>query len=172
MNLSEIMESKKKKPDGTYVAVRFSRETQNAIKKFVKALGIKDAVAREKMHTTLIYSRKHFVYKDPMLGKIEPSWKGKAKEFHIWETRDEGKSKALVMAYTCAELTKEHKRIMKEYDAIYDFPEYIPHITLCYDVGENFDTSKIKIDDFPEIEIIEEYTTDLVLDWDNEDMTE
>lgn len=171
MNLKEVLlqeQPKQKKPDGTYVGVKFSRETQNAIKKFVKTLSIPNMVGREKMHTTVIYSRKYFTYEDPMVGKIDPPWKGKAKEFHVWQTRDVNKSNALVIAYTCPKLKAEHERIMKEYDATYDFPEYIPHITLSYDIGD-FDTSKIDLSTFPEIEIVEEYVTDLVLDWQNKD---
>lgn len=169
MNLKEVClleKTEKKKPDGTYVGVTFNRETQNAIKKFIKSHDIPNMVGRNKMHTTIIYSRKYFVF-DDFKAEIDPAWIGKAKEFHVWETRDEKKSKALVLAYTCPELIKEHKRIMKEYDATYDFPEYIPHITLSYDVGDNFSVDNLKVSDFPEIQIVGEYVTDLVLDWQN-----
>lgn len=171
MNLQEIMLEKKteKAPDGTYVGVKFSKKTNDAIKKFAKELKIPNLISRDKMHTTLIYSRKHFDYsKDSMVGKIDPPWTGKAKEFHVWECRDEKKSKALVIAYDCSELKKEHNRIMKKYEATYDFPEYISHVTLSYDL-EGFNPKDIDLSTFPEIEIVEEYTTDLVLDWQNKE---
>ena len=159
-----LLEKQQKKPNGTYVGVTFNKETQAAIKKFVKANDIPNMVGRAKMHTTVIYSRKHFVF-DDFKEDINPAWIGKAKEFHIWESRDDDKSKILVLAYDCPELSKEHERIMKKYDATYDFPKYIPHITLSYNAGENFDLSKLKVSEFPEIQIVGEYTTDLVLDW-------
>ena len=52
---------------------------------------------------------------------------------------------------------------MDEYKTTYDFPEYIPHITLTYDAGD-FDPSSYT-GDLPEIEYASEYVEDLVLDW-------
>lgn len=174
MNLTEVMmletSKPKKKPDGTYIGVKFSRKTQNAIKSFMKELGVPLPISREKMHTTLIYSRKYFVYEDEKLGKIDPPWIGKPKKLTIWETRDEKKSKALVLIYDCAEMDKEHKRIMKEYGATYDFPEYHSHITLTYDCGDFAIPKNIDFDGLlSEIEIVEEYVTDLVLNWQNKE---
>jgi len=33
-------------------------------------------------------------------------------------------------------LLKRHDYLMVVHDAIYDYPEYIPHITLSYDIGD------------------------------------
>ena len=158
--------SKMKTPDGTYIGVKFSKDTCDAIKKFCKDNKIPNTVSRDKLHTTIIYSRKFDdLTKDENIGILDTPWIGIPKEFDIWKTQD-GKH-ALVLKYDCLALEKEHKRLMSKYDLVYDFPSYIPHCSISYDVAENFDKSKLNIKDFPKIEITKSYLEDLVIDWQN-----
>lgn len=166
MKWQELQEKQEKKqPDGTYAAVNFSKETTDAIKKYIEENNIPNGLSEDKMHTTVIYSRKY----DPKFeaqGKIDPPWIGKPTEFDVWKTRpkDSGEgSNCLVLQFNCEELNKRHKELMDEYDFTYDFPEYKTHISFSYDIG-SMDWKKLPKFTH-KIEIVEEYGEDLDLDF-------
>jgi hypothetical protein len=159
VKLEEIMLTEdKKKSNGTYVGVRFSKKTNDAIKKFIEYNDIPNMDSIEDnggIHTTLIFSRK--VLKDfKPKGKV--NIKAKAKGFKkIGE-----KGKALVMELNSPELVKRHKEIRRKYGATHDWDEYIPHITLSTK-HEDFDEKTLPKFTAP-IEVVKEYTEFLELD--------
>lgn len=159
MKLNEVA---KKAADGTYMAVKFDKDTCDALKEFVEKLKVPNRIARDKLHTTIIYSRKHA----PDLKANNDLYpiKAKGKELHIFQTQD--KKNALVLKLDCDKLLDRHNEIMAEHQTTYDFPEYIPHITLSYDCGD-FDPEAYEGDLPKELVIAEEYVEDLVLDWQN-----
>lgn len=163
MKLTEIIEEKTQK--GTYAGVRLSDKTTDAIKKFIKDNNIPNPIKPEKMHTTLLNSRKYLPDYKPE-GEYEEMLIGKPSGFEKWPSQpdDDGKvAMCLVLKYSCPDLSKRHKDLMKEHEATYDFPDYKPHVTLSYDV------SSLQCKDLPKfeesIEIVEEYVEDLNLDW-------
>ena len=160
MLLNELVDIK-----GSYVGVTPAKESKNKIKQLIKQLKVDNPIARDKMHCTVIYSRKpisDFTAK----GTLDPAIKAIPKSLKIFQTQ-EGKN-ALVLELDCEELHYRHQSIMKEYGATYDYPEYIPHITLSYDC-KDFDVSSISKEDLCNIidciEIDNEYYEDLKLDW-------
>lgn len=164
MKVTELL-NEKKQPDGTYAGVSFSKETINAIKQYIKDNNIPNGLRSDKMHTTVIYSRKY----DPdfkALGKIDPPWTGTPTELDVWKTRpkdgSEG-SNCLVLQFKCEKLNERHEELMKQYNFTYDFPEYKTHISLSYDIGDMEWKSLPKFEG--KIEIIDEYGEDLNLDW-------
>lgn len=171
-HLSEILLEQETKitklgKDGTYIAVKFSRKTQNDLQKLAKELKIEDIVSREKMHCTIVYSTKAF--KDFTIhGKMDEPWIGTPTKLEIFPTQS-GK-RALVLRFDCKELTDRHNYFNEEYGAKYDFDEYKIHVTLSYDVGEEWQIPKIDIKKIiNEIEIVEEYYEELNLDWTKSD---
>ncbi len=171
MKLEELFEENKKMKehkDGTYAGVNFSKDTVDAITAFIKKHKIPNAVAERKLHTTLLYSRKPLPDYKPE-GKLDPSFIGKPEKFEIWKTRDSGKN-ALVLKYDCDDLIKRHKFLMKEHEATYDFDEFIPHITLSYDIGDMTLKEVGKADEIGDIEIVSEYSSALDLDWAQKDI--
>lgn len=167
MKLEEIvLEAAHKK--GTYAGVKFDTETNKILHKYMKDNNIPNSVRPDKLHTTVLYSRKHLPnYKAP--GKLEHFISGKPIEFEVWPTRPTDGSnpaRCLVLRYDSPELVKRHNELMKQHDATYDFPDYKPHITLSYDIGDldekKFPDIKKYID---EITITDEYQEDLDLDW-------
>jgi len=161
MKLDEII-VEKKEPDGTYAGVHFSKETVQAVKDYCNQNKIPNPVRSSKVHTTLLYSRKYLPdYK--AAGKYDKPMIGKPTEFDIWPSKGDDPKNCLVLEYDCAELVKRHEKLMKEFEATYDFDEYKTHITFSYDVGD------IKVKDLPKfegkIEIVEEYQQDLDLNW-------
>lgn len=143
---------------GTYVGVRFNNETNQAIARYCKQNNIPNAVPTEKLHTTVIYSRKHFEFEP--LGRMKAPIVAVPDSFEIWPS-DKTSKRCLVLKYRCQKLVDRHSFLMKKYDATYDYDVYKTHVTFSYDVGD--------MKDFPiykgPLVIITEYTEDLDLDW-------
>lgn len=153
---------------GTYAGVRFSDDTIERIKAFIKKYDIPNAVRSSKLHTTLLYSRKHLPNFEAR-GKLDSPIIGTPTGFDLWKTQPkEGQeqTQCLVLKYDAPELKALHEALMKEHGATWDYPDFNAHVTLSYnypgsleDVG---DPSEVG-----EIEIVEEYGEDLNLDWAN-----
>ena len=156
-------EAEKKK--GSYAGVQFDADTTKRIKTFVIENKIPQRVPSNKLHSTVLYSKKYLPnYKAQ--GKLKTPIVGKPKKFSVWETQpDEGGETAnsLVLQYDAPELVARHKELMKEHDATYDF-QYKPHITLSYNIGD-LDISKLDPKDIGNINIVSEYGEDLDMDW-------
>lgn len=141
---------------GTYAGVRFSDDTVNAVKEYQINNQIPNRIPRKDLHATLLYSQKHLPdyqpmgdYQEPMVGDVE--------QIEVWPTRDQ--KNCLVLRFTCDQLCERHQQLMDQHQATYDFPSYIPHMTLSYDVG-NIDASQLPPYEGP-IEIVREYSEDL-----------
>lgn len=162
MKLDEIM----KTPDGTYAGVRYSQASRDAIKRYQKENNIPNPLDPSKLHSTLLYSTKHLP-DYTAAGMYDPTLKAQPKTFEKWASQpdEDGKvSQCLVLTTDSPELVKRHEKLMDEHDAKYNFPEFKTHVTLSYDVGDDFD-----VDSLPpfeeELEITEEYQEDLDLSW-------
>lgn len=165
MKLEELMETTTK---GSYAGVKFDTPTKQAIHRYMKEHKLPTAVRPDKLHSTLLFSRKYLPDYKPA-GKYDPTLVGKPIGFEVWPTRPADGSKparCLVLRYDCPELEKRHKELMKMHNATYDFPDYKPHITLSYDIG---DLDEKKLPDIgkyvDQIGIDEEYGEDLSLSW-------
>jgi hypothetical protein len=167
MKVQDLLEQEQTK--GTYAAVNFDKSTTDAVAKYIVDNDIPNGLKTDKMHCTVLYSRKHCPDYEP-LGKIDPAWIGTPTKLEVWESRgklrDEDTTRCLVMKFTCDKLNARHEKLMKEHDATYDFPDYKTHITLSYDIGDMDETKLPDIKDaVKEIKIVEEYSEDLDLDW-------
>ena len=165
MKLEDIMEKEEELP-GTYAAVHFYDDTVDNIKTFIEENEIPNAVPADKLHTTLLYSRKPCPDYEPM-GTYKHMMTGTPTEFDVWQSQpddDGNRSNCLVLKYDCDELVDRHNHLMDEHDATFDFDEYRPHVTLSYDIGDmsidNLDPEKIG-----PINIVEEYGEDLDQNW-------
>ncbi len=166
--LDLLQEKQTSTKSGSYAAVSFSDSTVDAIAKYLKDNDIPNGIATSKLHTTLLYSKKYLPnYKAQ--GTIDPPWIGTPTHFNVWKSqpKEDGSTKnCLVLEYKCEELTKRHEFLMDEHDAQYDFPDYKPHITFSYDIGD-LDVDKFPdiTEALPEIEIVDEYGEDLQEDF-------
>ncbi len=163
MKLVDITEKKQNK--GTYAGVKFSDKTKKSIEGYIKDNDIPNPLSTDKMHSTLLYSRK-FCPKYTPLGEMEEALIGNADAFESWESQpddDGNKSNCLVLKYNCDALKDRHESLMDEHGATFDYDDFTPHITFSYDAGD-LDPKKLpKFEE--EIEIVEEYGEDLDLDW-------
>lgn len=143
---------------GTYIGVRFSDESLKILKDLQKMYKIPDPTPVSDMHSTVIYSR---VPVDFPINNAVNEKVSREVQFHVFNTRD-GK-RALVLKIKSDYLTKRHE-LGTELGATYDFPDYIPHITLSYDVGDkNFSTKPFKLE--KDLVISKEYYEELNLNW-------
>lgn len=161
MKLRQLTEKKQKQ--GSYIGVKYTKESKQAIAEFTKKNKIPDAISPNKLHSTVVYSRKHVKNIDKDVKK-DCNFEATVKGFEVWETQ--GGNHALVMKLTSPELTKRHSFYYDKYDeATYDYDEYKPHITLSYDVGEDFDPKSLKWDDDTPLIIDYEYFEPLDTEW-------
>jgi hypothetical protein len=165
MLLKNLQENKEQHKEGTYVGMKLSDKTVKELKALMKKLKIKNPVRSEKLHTTIIYSRKPCPNLEAAGDLAEPMV-GVPTEFEIFPTRTG--YNALVIKFNCPDMVNRHKQLMKDHEATYDFPEYKCHITLSYNVDED-EINGIKgldpLDFIQELEFNHEYKEALNLEW-------
>ena len=159
MKLDEINSNK-----GTYVGVRFSSDTMDILEQYNKENSIPNPLKRSKMHSTILYSRKHCPnYIAP--GILQQPEIARAGKFDVFtSTASDGTvSRCLVVKLNSPYLQLRHTTLMHEHSATFDYPTYTPHITLSYDIGDMDITNLPPL--YGDLEIVEEYGMDLDLDW-------
>lgn len=118
---------------GRYIGMHFTPETQEHLKRIVHDEALPHPTPPEKLHTTITYSKDHSVPDYKVAGNLEEPIEGEIDSFDIFPTK-EGNN-CLVAKLNCPEFVNRHKAT-RELGATYDYDEYIPHITLSYDVGD------------------------------------
>ena len=148
MGLKQFLESA-----GTYVGVKYDDDSLKAIGELQKALGLKNPVALEDIHSTVLYSRVGIDL--PSLGESRRRCTGV--EIETWNT-DNDKNPVVVLKIKSPELEERHLDLIS-IGGTHDFPDYTPHITLSYN------------DDVPNLVLWQplwtsrEYTEDLDINW-------
>jgi hypothetical protein len=151
--------------DGTYVAITYEDNCVKRLINLCEVMGLPNIVPHSKIHTTLIYSTK---YAENVLVNAESSYLAIIEGLDIF-TSDSG-IKCLVARLDCAAIKARHQELMNTYGFNHGFPEYIPHITLSYNIEDwdKFDYFNKYIKETKLLYMmfgISEYTTDLDLDW-------
>jgi len=162
MKLEELLAEDR--DPGTFVGVRFTKETVNNIVKFQEDHKIPNPTPAEELHVTLIFSRKSITW-DPNedISLSVPPEDGHWKEFPSKDKETGEKTKtALTWAFKSEYLQKRNEEAMDD-GATSDHKEYIPHVTFSYD-STGFDSEKLPKLDF-DLELDKEYVTELDLDW-------
>jgi len=166
MKIKEILEEKRKTVRGIYAGVKPSQETKENLADYMEDNKIPLPVKADKLHTTILYSRKHLPNYKPA-GKLDVPYVGKTVGFTVWKTTpedpNEEKANCLVLKFKCPALVKRHEELMKEHGATFDYDKYETHITLSYDIGD-LDVSKLPEVDF-DLEFDTEYLEELNLNW-------
>ena len=159
-NKEDILGEKKEDSRGVYVAVKYNQSTGDDLLDFIKKYNIPSTLKAEDFHTTLIYSRKWDDIQDLNNNMEDFEIVAYPKELHVFETFN--KKRALVIKLDCPYLEERHKYLMKRYGLTYDYDEYIPHITLSYDIGNMEIPRNVKFPKFFRIQT--EYQEDLNLE--------
>lgn len=162
--LLSLLEGKSDPKPGTYAGVKYTDDTLDSICKYMEDNEIANPLSRDKIHTTLLYSKKHCPNYEA-LGDIDPTWSATPDKLEVWKSGDDEPVNILVIKLKSPELSDRHKKLMDEHEATYDFPEYIPHITLSYDAGD-VDLDKLSpISVLGDFKINKEYHENLKTDW-------
>jgi hypothetical protein len=138
---------------GLYVAAKFSELTLDALEELQRSLRVPNPVPREKLHSTICYSRVNIPY-TVSSGSFEVATSGR---LEVW---NHGETPVLVLV-----LDSEYLRCRHQYartlGATHDFPDYTPHITLSYNVGPVSYKGDVQIP----VVLDREYKEPLKLDW-------
>lgn len=89
-------------------------------------------------HCTVLYSKKEVTVEEQLLVKREhsiPLITTTVIGYRIFESETYGRSFVLVL--DSDEFVKTHNRLMDKYDASFDYSEYVPHLTILYDLPQN-----------------------------------
>jgi hypothetical protein len=145
---------------GTYVALRVLPPACTDIRAFCEEVGIINNTTplEDRLHATIMHSQKHCPSLEVDGDTVhEATFKG----YEIFKNRDGGT--ALVMLLNAPTVVARHHRLMNEHDAVFDFAEFIPHITLAYEFPSD------TVDGIPPftlpIRLGHEYIEDLDLEW-------
>jgi len=138
----------KKFIDGVYIEAELDVKSKSKIKEFSKSIGIETPF--DDYHTTVIYSKKEV--SEDILEKIRYFYPKKiviygavvGYEKFINEEED---IYAVVLKVECPKLKALHEKLMKDFPLIYDYDEYIAHITLTYK-GKDIDIKKLEVPNF------------------------
>lgn len=163
MKLKDLFETQQNQK-GLYAAVNFHSETVDNLLAYCERNNIKNSLLPEEFHSTLVYSRKPVPDFSPetVVGAM-----GKPLKIEVWPSPpNEFKEKQT----NCAVLVYESDYMQRRFDhamslgATFDYEKYTPHVTLSYDVGDDFDIDSLEdVQTIGDIYITSEYTEELDL---------
>jgi hypothetical protein len=110
----------------------------DAIVKWAKKAGFKTTLPADDMHVTLAFSKSPVDWMkagDNWGGEQDGKLKVRPGGVRVLEKFGDGAG-CIVLAFSCSELTWRHEQIKRDAGASWDYPDYNPHITITYDVGD------------------------------------
>lgn len=113
-------------PYGTYAEAAVSAKTKKELLDFIKKNNIVNPV--KTFHCTLVYSKESCPGIKAI--KLPLPVTASVTEFKLFDYK---RKKCLVLVLDSPELNRYHYDANEQYNASYDYLEYIPHITLSYD---------------------------------------
>jgi len=135
----KITDFKIRAPRGTYYGARPTKETCESVLDFLADNKIPNPLTEALMHCTVIYSR---VWCGAQaLGDLDPHWEGHFEAYNVWPTTPndgEEPTHCLTLGFICPQMHVRHYDLRKE-GATHDFPDFKPHMTLSYDVGNKYE---------------------------------
>lgn len=139
---------------GLYLSAFFDDETNKNLEEFMNRHRIPNAVPTPSLHTTIVYSKSP-VDMEP-LHTIDVTVHREGCSFEVWDTPS---GNTLVLKFFSPYFQIRFNEAMA-LGASYDYDEYKPHISLSYDVGDDFDVSTLPAIDF-DIRVVGEYAETL-----------
>lgn len=115
--------------NGTYAKLVPDRNSVTKLKEFCKASGI-DSIPGDKMHCTIVYSRRPV----PEIADfpINLPTSARIKGYKLLDNSNTG-GQSLVCLLESNYLQQIFKTFTEDFGATWDYDEFIPHITLNYD---------------------------------------
>lgn len=161
MLIDEITKITEAPEDGTFAGTRFDDMSVQELTRFAAENNIPNQVPPEDLHSTLLFSHMPLPDYKPR-GMYKAALTAIPKDVKLWGDDEE---KALVIILDSPGLVRRHKYLMDKHpEATWDHNEFIPHVTLSYDVG-NFDISTLDVRKIGVLQFVEEYKDDIEPDW-------
>lgn len=126
---------------GTYVCVYPDEPSVRHIQYFCNEIGLENPTEAGKLHTTLLYSRKH-VNHDVCRRIIKVPTQGIGEGLALFSQQD-GK-KCLVLKVYSLDLKKQHNQLIKR-GGTHDYPTFEAHVTLARDLNSDFAIPKREV---------------------------
>lgn len=140
-----------------FVGVRFSNKTLDDIEEFVKDNHIPNPLKRDEIHATVIHTKSPLSNFYPK-GKIDPPWIGTAYDCRLWPMgHEDPPTIGVIIKFNSIDLLMRHMFLTTFCGAKSDFPHFLGHISISYDVGKDFTQNNIKTPFNKPIEIASEY---------------
>jgi len=141
--------------EGLYMTAFFDEETNKRLADYIKTNGIPNPVASSSFHTTIVYSRVPVPGFEPH-HTLEVPVNTRFSKIECWDTNS---GRTLVLKFFSPYLHFRFQEAIAA-GATYDYDEYKPHITLSYDIGDDFAWEDLPAIEFP-LTIIGEYSEPL-----------
>ena len=141
------MQAWAKHKDGTYVALEMQDDSKRELDEFITGhLSLNERTDPNEYHITVTYSTMPVPYAEKYK-KQNPNifCRANAIGYDLFTTKDGGKCLVLRVDCTLAELINKD---MSLNGATSNYPEYHPHITICYNYTGDSDVSNLPIPDF------------------------
>lgn len=146
MKLIDLFEQEKKEESlhddiGLFVGYRINRQARQGFFFFSEDHQIPNPVPQDELHVTLIgsptfdpeFTPEGILERPIAISNLTPD---------VWTTKD-GK-KCLVMRFESRELQQEYEYVTRTYNLKSEYEEFLPHITLSYDLeGREIDKKEL-----------------------------
>lgn len=142
--------------EGLYVAALYDADTCRKLSEYQRKFNIPNPTPESGFHTTIVYSRVPVDFEE--MHTVDETVNPAFSQIEVWPN-DYGN--VLVLKIFSPYLHLRFQEAMAA-GATYDFPEYQPHVTLSYDIGD-WDHKQLKLPDFPLV-ITGEYSEPLYFD--------
>jgi hypothetical protein len=126
----------------SYIGGLFTYGDAIRIEEFCEKNKIPNHLTKEQFHVTLIQSETEFTAVNQYLMFLDITFD----KYVIWKTKmdENGKQKnCLVVLLHSDKISDLHDRMLKKYNAI-EKHKYSIHVTLSYDIGDNFDITTLQ----------------------------
>lgn len=123
--------------------------------------GLPNPLDSNEYHSTVVYSRNHIEF--PVKEIPLNTWYAYPIGFDVFEGEKDGKlTNCCVLKIESYFMTRRHQELRRYFNATHDFPDYKPHVTLSYDIGD-FDVTKLRDIEviLPKLYIVAEYNEEL-----------
>lgn len=129
---------------GAYIKLTYNYDSMVKLYEYIINQNIPNKVTIDDIHTTLLYTKRQldeYIPSNKLKGiKVDPV------KFEVWKTY-EGLN-CLVLIIDNKEINLLHNHITKKHNGKHIHNQFIPHITLSYNINQDFECNKLPLPDF------------------------
>lgn len=160
MKIKELYESLiGEHKSGSYVDMRLDDKSKDKIGDLIRDIGLDNPTPRDKLHVTLMYSKK------PSSKFYERSEKSvKVGNKYSLQWFGENKDALVLVLEDADDLHKRHSEL-KAYGMEHSWPDYSPHVTLAYKQDSEVGLPDMREYNLGSLRFVDEQINELDLNW-------